>query len=569
MNHFKIPQGNEWVSIPGRIGLTILFFFFFGLGSIFMFLLGREVIKTVDSYRWQPVSATIRTAEVNQDDRSDDNPYVFEVTFWYTYQGQEYHAEQFSTTEERFSDYTKAARLLDQYAPGTATVSYVNPHHPAQAILKHRSLWFGFFALLPLIFILIGLCGIVGTWQVPVTRSISGGLSVTVNREKRKDSPMSAFVLWAVFFLIGLGFLYGLLIRPWVKVQEAKSWPEVSCTILSSQVRTHDSDDGTTYSVDILYAYEWNGRTYKSNRYQFLGGSSSGYRAKADTVSDYPEGSSRICFVNPQDPTQAVLNRNFPLGMYIGGGIGLLFIFLGLGGMMGMIRSPFVSGIVSSKREARIKGLEGPVVLNPKHGPVMRLAIMLLITLFLDGILIFIAFEEMGADPSWGDFLKIFFSFPLVIFFLLGGGLWGLVVYFLMAALNPRPRIILDSLTVPLGGKVAFQWEINGALNRLQNLRIYLEGREVAIYKRGTRTYTDTHAFFIGELVHLQSGNLAPMGHSALIIPSDTMHSFESLHNKIRWYIVIHGEIPRWADMKEEFEFVVLAVMQVRGVDHG
>lgn len=64
---------------------------------------------------------------------------------------------------------------------------------------------------------------------------------------------------------------------PVLKIDEAKEWPETSCVVISSQVMSHSDSDGTTYSVDISYSYEVGGREYKSNRYGFMMGSSSGY----------------------------------------------------------------------------------------------------------------------------------------------------------------------------------------------------------------------------------------------------------------------------------------------------
>ena len=40
-------------------------------------------------------------------------------------------------------------------------------------------------------------------------------------------------------------------------------------------------------------------------------------------------------------------------------------------------------------------------------------------------------------------------------------------------------------------------------------------------------------------------------------IPDDTMHSFAGDHNRVVWVITLRGEIVRWPDVNEEFEFTV------------
>jgi hypothetical protein len=100
-------------------------------------------------------------------------------------------------------------------------------------------------------------------------------------------------------------------VRPIAKTIAAQSWIATPCRVLQAEVRSHDGDDWTTYSVYILYQYEFNGGTYKSDRYDFVGGSSSGYRGKALVVAGYETAAQPVCYVNPRNPYEAVLKRGF------------------------------------------------------------------------------------------------------------------------------------------------------------------------------------------------------------------------------------------------------------------
>ena len=71
-------------------------------------------------------------------------------------------------------------------------------------------------------------------------------------------------------------------------------------------MRSHEGDDSTTYSVDIVYRYEVGGRTYRGNRYDFLGGSSSGYEAKQRVVDAHPVGATVTCELTADGQTLPV-----------------------------------------------------------------------------------------------------------------------------------------------------------------------------------------------------------------------------------------------------------------------
>ncbi len=53
------------------------------------------------------------------------------------------------------------------------------------------------------------------------------------------------------------------------------------------------------------------GLSYKADRYDFVGGSSSGHAGKARVVEEYRKATTPICYVNPEDPSEAVLKRGF------------------------------------------------------------------------------------------------------------------------------------------------------------------------------------------------------------------------------------------------------------------
>jgi hypothetical protein len=146
-------------------------------------------------------------------------------------------------------------------------------------------------------------------------------------------SRTGAMLFFSVFLIAGLVATWFLLLRPLARVYDARQWPATSCTVVSSEVKSHSDSDGTTYSVHIVYRYTVNGRDYQSDRYNFMGGSSSGYNSKKTVVRRYPPGKPAFCYVNPRDPSDAVLERRFTPMMLVGL-FPLIFVAVGAGGMI-------------------------------------------------------------------------------------------------------------------------------------------------------------------------------------------------------------------------------------------
>src|SRR5690606_1476455 len=76
------------------------------------------------------------------------------------------------------------------------------------------------------------------------------------------------------FILIGTAIFVGMGLRPLWQSQEAERWIEVPCTVEHAElVSSRDSDGDTTYRIEVRYAYRYDGRDYRSERYDFSFGS--------------------------------------------------------------------------------------------------------------------------------------------------------------------------------------------------------------------------------------------------------------------------------------------------------
>ena len=120
-----------------------------------------------------------------------------------------------------------------------------------------------------------------------------------------------------IFGLIAMamGFMvcFFLVYRPWSLAAVAEQWKEIPCTILSSGMREVGNSDGPdSYVPDIRYSYKIDGQIYESRRVFLVSWGRDETTVKR-FLGRYPVGASASAFVNPGDPTEAVLDKRFRL----------------------------------------------------------------------------------------------------------------------------------------------------------------------------------------------------------------------------------------------------------------
>ena len=409
--------------------------------------------------------------------------------------------------------------------------------------------------------------GLDGSWP-----ESDDGRPLASKAGRNKHSKLVVCIFFSIFAIAGLVGAFFLLVLPIKNLITARSWVETPCTILSAQVKSHRGSDSTTYRVDISYRYEFNGKTFTCDRYSFMRVSSGGRSGKQAVVDKYRKAKNPICFVNPDNPGQAVLVRGFRPTMLFGL-IPLVFVAVGFGGIVGTIRK--------SKRRIISKGARaaewlpetktarpddniyasggadstGPVILRAKSSRLAKLLFFIFFAAFWNGIVsVFVVDIVRGflkGRPQWGP--AAFIS----IFVLVGLGVIIAAIYQFLALFNPKTKLTLSSAQIPLGSTAHLTWEISGRVNRISELVITLQSREECRYRRGTKTYTDKNTFFTFQLA--QTTNPAEMsyGEVGFAVPAETMHSFAADNNKIIWSLNVAGDIKRWPDIKDEFDITI------------
>lgn len=534
-------------------------FVFFALGLLACGVLTYTWIQENRTRFWVKTPCTVIDSRIEEvSDHQGGFSFQPRIRYSYEFGGKPHTSDRVAPTTVIEDDYADAQEVLDTFPIGEAAFCHVDPGDPAQAVLRHGASWMILIALFPLIFVAVGLGIMLGG------RTSGEKETTPLSSDASRALPSWAVRLFfGVFAIVGLGAGWAFFVVPATNLHRSASWERVPCTVEWSQVRTHSGDEGDTYSVNILYSYEWKGRPYKSNRYDFFPGSSSGYQSKQDIVSNHPTGHRTTCLVNPDKPREAVLTREVS-GSLLLGLIPLLFFAIGSAGLL-FYRGesqPAPSGLPRGRTGTASDGApsrettDGPVMLRSKTGPGLRVAISIVVCLFWNGILSFPAVEIIQnfqkGRPEW--FLTLF----MTPFFLVGLGMVGYVGYTVLAYFNPRIEIAVGTSAVRLGGEIRLKWRLHGRAGRIRRFLLAVEATEAATYQQGTSTTTDREVFFRQTVFESEDPREFSSGKAIFVVPRNSMYSFDAPNNKIIWELVVTGDIPRWPDLDERFELTIL-----------
>ncbi|MDB6171590.1 MAG: hypothetical protein JWL59_901 [Chthoniobacteraceae bacterium] len=551
-------------SIAGRILLTLFLAIFLSAGLFFGWLITKTLLIDAAPYWWTKTDAVILESAMREDNSQNADRYEFTVRYQYRWAGETHTDSQFTTGKKRFSDLGEVARFQKLYVAGSRVSCWVDPNPPHRAVLKRANPWMALLLLFPLPFILIGGGGIYRAWR---DKGTAVSESIPVSERATKGSSVVFLRLFGLLFLVvGTVLFYVMALQPAWRIMSARKWSATPCQVLSSRVISNRGNKGTTYSVEVRYAYEFGGRKFEANRYGFFTGSTSGYAGKQAVVDRFPPRSQAVCYVNPNDPNEAVIDRGISSQMWFGL---LPLAFVVAGGSI-IAGAPRMAGRSSSRLRQPQPGIpdsvpaetalpDGPYELKASASPIGRLVGIIFIALFWCGIVSVFVFHVIDGwrrgRTEW--FLVIF----LIPFVLVGLGLLAAIPYQFLALFNPRVRLLVNSRTVPLGGELRVNWTLSGNARKVRRLRLLLEGREEATYRRGTNTSTDKNVFISLPLLDSTESGAIAAGNANLTIPAGLMHTFVGANNKVLWSLHAKGEILRWPDIADEFEITILPLL--------
>ncbi|MCM8536608.1 MAG: DUF3592 domain-containing protein [Lentisphaeraceae bacterium] len=142
-------------------------------------------------------------------------------------------------------------------------------------------------------------------------------------KKKKSNNYLFLFLFSLPFASIGIFMAY-LTVATLQEWQDAKNWIPTDATIERIKLnRNRSSEGGSTYKVTGKYSYFFDDNHYKSTQITFSQGGDNIGSFQRNLHSRLKGSNTTTCFVNPEDPTQAILDNTLRLEM-----IGFYFIFV-------------------------------------------------------------------------------------------------------------------------------------------------------------------------------------------------------------------------------------------------
>lgn len=119
-------------------------------------------------------------------------------------------------------------------------------------------------------------------------------------------------VIGSILFSILLvdGILLGIILVTRRKVAQAASWQSTMGTVTFSTVERRSSGDGTTNYPVVHYTYQVMGQMLQGSK--VMPGPEVGGTGAHKVVERYPAGAQVMVYYDPNNPSDAVLERSMP-----------------------------------------------------------------------------------------------------------------------------------------------------------------------------------------------------------------------------------------------------------------
>ena len=118
-------------------------------------------------------------------------------------------------------------------------------------------------------------------------------------------------VVVIVFVLIILNAIFlGIIFFMRRRMATVSQWPSTMGSVTMSRVESRSSGDGYTNYPVVQYSYQVGGQAYQGTK--LAPGPEVGGTGAGKVVARYPAGAQVMVFYNPQNPSEAVLERKAP-----------------------------------------------------------------------------------------------------------------------------------------------------------------------------------------------------------------------------------------------------------------
>jgi len=513
--------------------------------------LGPDFFSALRSYTWKQVPCTILRSSMAEEPFSPSVlHYKVKVEYAYTFDGHDHKSTRFTTGRHPGStEPTGIQKTVGRLTPGTRTTCYVNPRNPAEAVLKRGKLWAGLFLLTP--FVIVGLMTHeeIFAWfeQRKWRRRTLVPLPMSETNEAMYLDKRS--LLFAILALMMGVFLGGFcVVHPLSQWLDARDWQQTAGVLTRSELTSRSGMHGPEYSLEVGYNYEFGAQKYRSTHRTFTGPMDEPVADLAAWAAAHRAGSPVRVFVNPRNPTEAVLDRTIKPS-WVSLSLGLLM--LAFGSLMGLqcVKSRWQRNRCGAEL---LDGCLGKVRVAPAALRVFPSPLISAIGCAIASIL-------AGTAGAWslyhgirallqghGDMINLLYGAMASVGALC---LVKVTADFLKRASHSRPVLEIVPGTPLAGKEFRLKWRFIGPRQVIPDgqqawLKITLEGYEEAKVRHLIATLHGTMSeekkersqFSNVAIAHQQSGAVSN-GSATVVLPPNTMHSFRGAKSAICWEI--------------------------------
>ena len=396
---------------------------------------------------------------------------------------------------------------------------------------------------------------------------------------ERPSHPFLALLMSLGMVAVGWFATKEIVWKPMSSYLSAFSWDEVPCTVQDSRIArsTARKSDGSTTRVEVTFSYFIGGRKYSSSRYDFLGAyTSGGQEEKTAILKRYPPGTRTSCWVNPENPREAVLKRDFSAD-YLVGSLFSLFILGGFTGVSWSLYHMFGGPAWSrARRQARrptesVKDAESRK-LKPRVSALRTLiGGSVLAAIWNGGVWLLLS----NLIEGWQEG-RLMIGLTLLTLLAATVGLlliWATIAPTVTQLLNPRLELTLSRSALKPGQSVILQWKLHGNTERVRRLLITVESPDIPFLldeAEGEEVVEDLETEEAMEeddpekdkpdfltIIDTDQPMLIAEGTARFEVPSDAEFLFDENQEELRWTLRTRCEIPRWPDSVEEHTIII------------
>ncbi len=409
----------------------------------------------------------------------------------------------------------------------------------------------------------------------------------------RRLAVLGETLFFTVFLFGGIGGLFVLYFTVVVPQWQANTeFVAHHCKVLDKHIGEKDGDEETLYRPEIQIEYSigdekfvvW---TYDIWAFDPTGGYSPGKEDKQKILDGFQAGQQYPCWYDPEDPSRAVLVRNYswwlallfilPVAFILIGSARLIYLLF-LVGKSAERRSAFAQKAANlATFEATGKATtDYPAIptgsnltdspgttlafrLPASSSPSWMMAVTATVSLIWNGIVAWLLIVAVrGHLRGNHDWLLTLFA---LAFAAAGVVLIVYAVRHAMVTTGIGPTF-LEISQHPLRPGMEYRLFVSQAGRlHLRRFEVSLVCEEEATFRHGTDTRKESCR--VSEQPVYQRDDFEVVRgvtfevNCEVCVPENVMHSFKSAHNEVNWRFVVRGNVSGWPDFERSFPVLV------------